>query len=140
MLRGMTDLANVWVRTSILEMIRADRIISLSLSYPVVGDYHGPAPAGVFANMKSRDQATQLGLMASVACGAEPRDVHLGTYEVTDAVPALNNLARALGTAVRSREATQIVYPAPGTSPLWGIETALPREWIAENPQRGNGI
>jgi hypothetical protein len=125
----MTDLVNVWLRTSRLELIRADRIMSLSISDPS-GD--GPARVTIFADMKSDELAGHmLALMASVAGSAEPRDVHLRSYEINDAVTALTGLANTLAAAVARSETTLFVYPAMGAGGRWEITAALPREWFA---------
>jgi hypothetical protein len=128
----VTDLANIWVRTTRLELIRADQIVSLSIGDPS-GD--GPAPAMIFADMKSGPPADHmLRLMASVAGSAAPREIHLRSYEFGDAVPALTGLADALAAAVGRSEPMLFVYPHLGAGARWEVTTALPREWIAGPP------
>jgi hypothetical protein len=131
----MTDLANVWVRASSLELVRANRIVSLWLSRTIGTTVRGPAPVTIFADMKSHgsshDRAAQLlDLIAVVAEGAEPRDVHLLAYQGKDAVLALNHLTTALGAASTMSSPVLILYPAPGPGARWEIATTLPQEWI----------
>jgi hypothetical protein len=124
----MTDLANVWVRAVRVELIRADRIVSLSIGDPS-GD--GPAPATVFPESRSEPgNGTMLWLMASVADGAWPRVVPLRRYAVGDAVSALTGLVDALATAAGRAEPALFVYPDMGAGANWGIRKSLPGEWV----------
>lgn len=108
----MADLANVWVRAARLELIRADRIVSLSIGNPA-GD--GPAQVTVLPGLRSEQPGGgMLPVMASVADGAEPREVHLRSYEVGDAVPALAGLADALVAAAARSEADVVRVPGHG--------------------------
>ena len=124
----MTDLANVWVRAVRLELIRADRIVSVSIGDPA-GD--GPGPATVFPQSRSGPgDGTMLWLMASVADGAWPRPVPLRRYQVVDVVPALTGLVAALAGAASRDEPALFVYPDMGAGTSWEIRKSLPCEWV----------
>ena len=124
----MTGLANVWVRAVRLELIRADRIVSVSIGDPA-GD--GPGPATVFPESRSRPgDGMMLWLMASVADGAWPRAVPLRRYEVADVVPALAGLVGALAAAASRDEPALFVYPDMGVGTSWEIRKSLPGEWV----------
>ena len=129
MLGVMTDLANVWVRAARLELVRADRIVSLLIGDPAATG--GPAQVMVLAHRPSEPPGGQLQLMALVAGGDGPREVHLRSYQAGEAVPrwpAWSALAAAAGRS----EPVLFVYPGPGRGGDlgWEVTTALPREWI----------
>ncbi len=127
----MTDLANVWVRAARLELVRADRIVSLLIGDPAATG-GGPAQVMVLAHLSSESPGGQLQLMALVADGDGPREVHLRSYQAGEAVPALVGLAGALAHATRRGEPVLFVYPGPsrGADLGWEVTTSLPREWI----------
>jgi len=126
----MTDLANVWVRASRLELVRADRIVSLLIGDPTATG-GGAAQLMTLVDLRAEQPGgSPLRLMALVAGGAEPREVHLRGYEASDAVPALVGLASALAAAAGRSEPVLFVYPGPGADDGWEITTALPREWL----------
>jgi hypothetical protein len=128
----MTALPYVWVRGSSLELIRADRIVSLSLRHEVAGAYAGPIPVQALTQKRNRGEGPYpLGLIVSVADGgSETRDVHLMNYEALIAVPALDGLVAALGESSRRSSEVVIIYPVAGT-PGWEITGKLPRQWTA---------
>jgi hypothetical protein len=116
-----------------LELVRADQIVSLSIGDPMGS---GPARVTIIAEMKAEMKSApstshMLRLMASVAGRAEPREVHLRSYEAGDAIPALTGLADALAAAAARSEPMLFVYPVLGAGARWEVTTALPREWIA---------
>ncbi len=125
----MTELANVWVRAARLELVRADRIVSLLIGNPAATG--GPAQVMVLAHRPSEPPGGQLQLMALVA-GGGPREVHLRSYQAGEAVPALAGLVGALAAAAGRSEPVLFVYPGPGRGGDlgWEVTTALPREWI----------
>lgn len=126
----MTDLVNVWVCASRLELIQADRIVSLWLRNPR-GD--GPVRVKDLAQLRLQRpgavDTVSLPLMAAVADGTEPREVHLQNCgSAREAVDALNGLAEALAEAAGRSEPALFVSPDRRG---WQIAAALPREWIA---------
>jgi hypothetical protein len=126
----MTDLANIWVRGTRLELIRADRIVSLLIGDPAATG-GGPAQLETIMDPRAeRPGGSRLQLMALVAAGTEPREVHLRSYDAGDAAAALAGLACALAAAAVRSEPVLFVYPVLGAGADWEITTALPREWL----------
>jgi len=129
----MTDLANVWVRGTRLELIRADQIVSL-----MIGDTRGNAPAEATKIAELRTLSARMGdrkdtvlpLLAVVASGAEPRQVHLRSYGPRVVVAALARLTGALAAATARSEPMLFIHAKLGAGgPNWETAAELPAEW-----------
>ena len=127
----MTDLANVWVRAARLELVRADRIVSLLIGDPAATG-GGPAQMTVLLDRRPGPPGSELQLMALVAGGDGPREVHLWRYQAGEVVRALAGLVGALAAAAGRSELVLFVCPGPGRGAEvgWEVTTALPREWV----------